>query len=707
MVSRSAEPGPLEQGPARPAAGEAAAVRVGIDVGGTFTKGVALGLDGQIRAISHVPTTHAHPQGVAAGVLEALERLLTELPAQTPVVLVAHSTTQATNALLEGDTAHIGVLALGQGRDEGRVRKVTQAPAGLRADWAFVPTDQGNFGAQVQAVVSRWVQAGVAAVAVSEAFGVDDPQRERQAGEIARACGLPVTLGSDLNGSYGLEMRTVSAAINASILPTMLCTARHVRAAVGARLPGVPLLIMRGDGGAASLQAFEETPLHTVVSGPAASLGGAILREGLMDGVFFEVGGTSTNVGAIKDGRPVLKYMTVLGAPTGLRAADIRIAGVAGGSLVRLGRRRIEEVGPRSAHIAGLTYASFVPPALLQGATLVELTLPGDQRGGYAALQVPSGDRFAITPTCAANALGAIGEDGRAFGHAQSARLALTLLGERLGASCSQAATAVLEASAEKLVGLVRDLAREHGLQSTPLYGGGGAASVLGPVIARRLGVPFQAVPNADVISSIGAALAVIRVERERSVTRQDPTISDLLEREVGDEAVRLGADPGSLRVETAYLPQEGRLRAVAVGAHPLSAQTRPLAEDELNAQARLVLGDGARLALGGRYHSLFTAEHETRHLFRRRVRHPAVVLDRCGVRLLRFEDAVVLVGRPGEVLPRLAPYLHGPTAPHVAALTATRLRDYAHLHDRETLTQHLHDSLRLESQVALIVRQA
>ena len=685
------------------------AVRIGIDVGGTFTKGVALGLDGAILAISHVQTTHAHEQGVAAGVLEALERLLAKLPTATPVLLVAHSTTQATNALLEGDTAHVGVMALGESRDEGRIRKVTQAPPGLNAEWAFVATDRPDFSVQVQAVLERWQHVGVAAVAVSEAFGVDEGQHERQAGELSRSLGLPVTLGSDLSGSYGLEMRTVSAAINASILPTMLKTAHHVREVVGSRLPGVPLLIMRGDGGAASLQAFEETPLHTVVSGPAASLGGAILRGGLMDGVFFEVGGTSTNVGAIKDGRPVLKYMTVLGAPTGLRAADIRIAGVAGGSLVRLGKKRIEEVGPRSAHIARLGYASFATPEQLQGARLIEITLPGTELkkpGGYAVLEVPSGERYAITPTCAANALGAIGENGRAFGNEESARLALTLLGTRLGASMEQAATAVLEASAEKLVALVLELAKDHGLQGMPLYGGGGAASVLGPVIARRLGIPFQAVENADVISSIGAALAVIRVERERSVTRQDPTISDLLEREVGDEAVRLGADPASLRVETEYLPQEGRLRAVAIGAHPLSAQTRLLNGDELNAQARLVLGDSARLAFGGQYHSLFTAEHETRTLFRRRVQRPALVLDGKGVRLLRFENAAVLVGRPGEVLPGLQPYLGGQTAPHVAVLTPTRLRDYAHLHDPQALTKHLHDSLRLESRVALIVRQ-
>ncbi|WP_075831557.1 hydantoinase/oxoprolinase family protein [Deinococcus marmoris] len=681
-------------------------MRIGIDVGGTFTKGVALGEDGTLRAVSHVPTTHSAEHGVAAGVLSALDRLLTALPEDTPVLLVAHSTTQATNALLEGDTAWIGVLALGPARDERRVRRVTQPPAGLKAEWAFVSSDGPDVETRLRSQLEQWRGAGIQAVAISEAFGVDDRSLEQRAGEIARGLGLPVTLGSDLSGSYGLEMRTLGAAINASILPTMLRTAQHVRQVVSTRLPGVPLLIIRGDGGAASLRAFEETPLHTVVSGPAASLGGAILQEGLMDGVFFEVGGTSTNIGAIKDGRPVLSYMTVLGVPTGLRAVDIRIAGVAGGSLVRLGKRQIEEVGPRSAHIAGLPYASFARPEQLRDARLIEVTLPGQDTGHYALLETPSGERFAITPTCAANALGAIGETGRAYGNEVSARMALALLAGRLGASVEAAATAVLEASAEKLVTPIRELIKEHGLQGLPLYGGGGAASVLGPVMARRLGVPFQTLPNADVISSIGAALAVIRVERERSVTRQDPTVADLLEREVGDEAVRLGADPASLRIETEYLAAEGRLRAVAVGAHPLSAQTRVLGEDDLHAQARLVLGDSAHLVFGGRYHSLFTASIERRGLFGRHVRHPALVLDQCGVRLLRFDDAEVLSGTPAQVLSDLERLLVSPVAPQVAALTPARLSDFAHLHDPVLLRQHLHDRLRLEGHVALIVRQ-
>lgn len=680
-------------------------VRIGIDVGGTFTKGVALDPAGRLLAVSHVPTTHRHEYGVAGGVLLALLALLRDLPGEASPTLVAHSTTQATNALLEGDTALVGILALGEARDERRIQNVTRPPAGLRALQAFVATDAADFDAQVQRVLEGWRDQQVGAVAVSQAFGVDDAGFERRAGELARASGFPVSLGSDLSGAYGLEMRTLSAAVNASILPTMVRTAGHVREAVCELLPDVPLLIVRGDGGAADLRAFEETPLHTVVSGPAASLGGAILAHGVMDGVFFEVGGTSTNIGVIKDGQPALKYMTVMDVPTGLRAADIRIVGVAGGSLVRLRGRRIEDVGPRSAHIAGLAYSSFTPADRLAGAR-VELIAPspGDP-ADYAVLATPDGMRFAITPTCAANALGAIPEGGYAHAHPDSARLALTLLGQHLGASMEAAAQAVLEASAEKLTQTVQGLVREYGLRGTPLYGGGGAASVLGPVVARRLKVPFVPIPHSDVISSIGAALAVIRVERERSVTRQDPTVADLLEREVGDEAVRLGADPASLRVETEYSAREGRLRAVATGAHPLSARTRPLDADELQQQARQVLGDQARRVFGGQHHTLFVAPRMRRVLVRRVEQHAALVLDGRGVRLLRFEDAQVLTGRPHEALEQLRALLTDrAVAPHVAALTASRLRDYAHLHDPVLLLRQLTENLRLEGEVALIV---
>ena len=79
------------------------------------------------------------------------------------------------------------------------------------------------------------------------------------------------------------------------------------------------------------------------------------------NGVYFEVGGTTTNIGVIKDGRPAIDYSVVGGHRTYISSLDVRVLGVAGGSMVRADKNGVKDVGPRSAHIAGLDYAVFTP----------------------------------------------------------------------------------------------------------------------------------------------------------------------------------------------------------------------------------------------------------------------------------------------------------------------------------------------------------
>jgi len=692
-----------------------AATRIGIDVGGTFTKGVALdAVTREVHARARVPTTHRAPEGVAAGVLEVLGELLATLPPAQPVALVAHATTQATNALLEGDVAHVGLLALGPAAEERLIRKRTRLSRltlgngrRLELSYAFLPSDDASaLGERVRRLAREWRAAGVEVAAVSQAFAVDDPSLERRAGTLLREAGLPATGGSELTGVYGLEMRSSTAAINASILPTMLRTAERVERALRATLPQVPLLVVRGDGGAVDLAGLREAPIQTVVSGPAASLAGAILYHGVSDGVLFEVGGTSTNIGAIKAGRPVMKYMTVMDFPTALRAADIRIAGVAGGSLVRLSRRRIEEVGPRSAHIAGLPYASFAEPAALSGARLARSApRPGDPED-YAVIEADGG-RFALTPTCAANALERLPKDDPGYRPPAAARAALAALAQGLGAGADAVAEAILEAAAEKLVGTVRALADDHGLGGAPLYGGGGGARVLGPVVARRLGMPFECVPEPDVISSIGAALTLIRVERERNAGIDDPTVGDLLLREVESEAVRLGADPARLQTEVRYLPEERLLRAVAFGAHPVDGHQGELSDELLARLAREQLGCPCQLAYRSPALVLLTGEARARRLFGQVARHPLLAMDRHGARLLELENARALSGPPAAVLAAAEPWLRRDRAPQVHAVTPRRLIDCGHLSDPEAVRRFLRNAYRLESDVALVIRES
>ncbi len=688
------------------------AVRIGIDVGGTFTKGVALdAATHEIFSRRRVQTTHDAPEGVVAGVLEVLEAVLGDLPPHRPVALVAHATTQATNALLEGDVARVGLLALGPAADEALIRRRTRlderggrgGPRERAPVWSFVPVDAPDLEQRVADVARRWLAAGVEAAAVSQAFAVDDPRPERAAAAVLRGAGLPATAGAELTGVYGLEMRSSTAAVNASVLPAMLRTARHVEAALERTLPGVPLLIVRGDGGAVDLQGLREAPIHTIVSGPAASLAGAILYHGVGDGIFFEVGGTSTNIGAIRAGRPVMKHMTIMEFPTALRAADIRIAGVAGGSLLRLGRGRIEEVGPRSAHIAGLPYACFADAAALEGGRLETIApRPGDPED-YAVV-VARGVRFALTPTCAANALGRLVPGDPAFAPPDAARSALRALAQTLGASPEAAAEAVLEAAAEKLTATVADLAKAHGLRGSTLYGGGGAATVLGPVVARRLGMTFECVPEADVISSIGAALTLIRVERERSAAIDDPTVGDLLLREVEGEAVRLGADPARLQAEVRYLPDERLLRAVAFGAHPVDGHQSELGDEMLRSLARDRIDAPSEVRYRSAALVVVQGERRVRRLFGAQTLRPVVVLDRRGARLLELDDAEVWSGTPADVLARLDERLGPGLAPQSYAVTPRRLIDCSHLGDPAVLRSSLRSLFRLEPEVALLL---
>ena len=406
-------------------------IRVGVDVGGTFTKAVALTLQPlTLRSHAVVPTSHTAAAGVTEGVAAALRALLDDLEADRDrVELVAYSTTQAMNALLEGDVARVGVIGIGVEPELRLARKRTQvgdlklAPGRvLHTEHAFLDATRGLDPDRIDAALDRLEAAGCAALAVSGAFSVDTPEHERVVAARARERGLPVCAGHELTGTYGLETRTVSAAVNASILPVVERTARVVEGVLRDAGIDVPLLVLRGDGGAMSLEAFRAAPSFTIGSGPAAGVAAALHQLSLSDGIVLECGGTSSNVSVVKGGRTVLRTLRVMGRPTSIRSVDSWVVGAAGGSLGRVGRRKIDEAGPRSAHVAGLPYACFAAPGDLEGATL-ELVAPRDgDPEQYAVIATPDGRRHALTATCAAHALGLVDVAAPADGAVAAAR---------------------------------------------------------------------------------------------------------------------------------------------------------------------------------------------------------------------------------------------------------------------------------------------
>lgn len=314
-------------------------IRIGIDVGGTFTKAVAIDMvEGKIIGKVTVHTTHSSNEGVSTGIVQALKSLMKKYQ-NTEIELIAHSTTQAVNALLEGDTAKVGIIGMGVGLEKSNVIKRTNvkdielAPNKyLHTCYRFLDTSKYLDDNEVGQAIGELKEEGAEVIVVSEAYGVDDPSNEKFVMEKAD---IPATAGHELTGIYGLEIRTLTAAINAGILPKATSTARFVESAVRNGGITAPVLIMKGDGGVTDMSTFQSKPIITVLSGPAASVAGALLHLRVIDGVFIEVGGTSTNVCIIKNGRPEVRYVTIMQHPTCIRSLDVRVAGVTGGSLVR------------------------------------------------------------------------------------------------------------------------------------------------------------------------------------------------------------------------------------------------------------------------------------------------------------------------------------------------------------------------------------
>src|SRR5258705_4259347 len=227
-------------------------VRVGVDVGGTFTKAVALDGDARVVARAVVPTTHSHPDGVAAGVVEVVGIIAAEQGAEN-IELVTHSTTQAVNALLEGDVVPVGILGMATAPHAGKARKRTALARialtdshALHTVHEFIDTTGGFDPDTARAAVGRLRAAGIGALCVAEAFAPDDTSNEAAVAAMAAEAGIPATTSTELSGLYGLELRTLTGALNASILPIALRTAEVVAARAPPGRGAPPPLGMRG-----------------------------------------------------------------------------------------------------------------------------------------------------------------------------------------------------------------------------------------------------------------------------------------------------------------------------------------------------------------------------------------------------------------------------------------------------------------------------
>jgi N-methylhydantoinase A len=634
-------------------------VRIGIDVGGTFTKAVVLDNEShEIVGQAVVPTTHGAAVGVAEGVIDAFRRALGGAGIGAgAVVFIAHSTTQATNALLEGDVASVGVVGMGRGAVESRLARSQtvigdiELAAGRRisSSHTFIRSDEMTDDA-VHAAVEAVRAQGARVVVASDAFSVDDARAEERVMAAAAQAGLPATGGHEISKLYGLTIRTRTAVVNASILPKMIETADLTNGSVREAGIAAPLMIMRGDGGVMDLGEVQKRPVLTMLSGPAASVAGALMYLRVSDGIFFEVGGTSTNIGVIRGGQPTIAFAEVGGHRTYISSLDVRVLGIAGGSMVRLTGNRIGDVGPRSAHIAGLPYAAFQPVADIVDPRIELIQPKADDPADYVAIRLRDGRRVAVTTTDAANVLGLVRPGDYSFGDPEAARRAMDPLAARVELSVEDTARRILDVAVGKIIPTIERLIEEYGLEreQITLVGGGGGASALIPHAASRLGLEYRIAQNAEVISSIGVALAMVRDNVERVMPNPRPEDLLAIRAEAREAAIRAGAHPGTVQVHIEVNPQTQRVRATAWGATEMRARDlrRSLGEDEARTIAATSLRlEPAAVRLAGRtsHHYVFTADVvETSFWIFRSTRHPVRVVDRSGFVNVQRADALV-----------------------------------------------------------------
>ena len=602
-------------------------IRVGIDVGGTFTHAVAVDTaDFSIISMVKIPTTHSAKEGVAKGIIDSLNQLLEKGDIEPDeIILIAHSTTQATNALLEGDVAACGIIGMAKGIEKIKAKRETNvgdielAPKRfLKTCHRFIDTGQELTKEKIREVINELKQDGAEVFVASEAFSVEDPTNENHVVETCKEMNLLSANTHEISQLYGLRIRTRTAVINASMLPKMMDTANMTERSVRDAGIKAPLMIMRSDGGIMDINEMRRRPILTMLSGPAAGVAAALMYARITDGIFLEVGGTSTDISTIKNGKSQVQTATVGGHRLYIRTLDVRTVGIAGGSIPRIHGKKIADVGPRSAHIANLGYASFTETP--EGAKPEMELIQPMERDPEDYLKLKTGNKeYTVTPTCASNMLGIIGEDDPATGNKNTLKTSFSVLAETLQCTPEQAAGQLLDKAFPKAANTVEDLIEEYQLDRNliTLSGGGGGAMSIVPYTAEQMELPYDIAPNAPVISAIGAALAMVRDTVEKSVV--DPSDQDILNirKEAEEAVINMGAQAESVEIQIEIDPQKNLLRAIATGSTEL--RTRDLAKEALSEDERKetvmksVRGDIQDFECIGEAGGLFVYRIETR----------------------------------------------------------------------------------------------
>ncbi|MBX6322074.1 MAG: hydantoinase/oxoprolinase family protein, partial [Rhodospirillaceae bacterium] len=358
---------------------------LGLDTGGTYTDAVLLDpAAGRVVAAGKALTTR---HDLAIGLREAMEAVLAEAAAPAEAIgLVSLSTTLATNALVEGQGSPICLLLIGyddSALDRAGLGRVMGPDPVVHVRGGHTPAGDEREPLDLEAVTAaaRRHAPQVAAFAVSGFFSVRNPAHEIAAREAVRAAtGLPVTCGHELTARLDAPRRALTAALNARLIPQIAALVQAIQGLLARKGIGAPLMVVKGDGSLLSAAAALQRPVETILSGPAASVVGARFLSGEAEVVVADIGGTTTDVALLKDGRPVLSPdgATVGGWRTMVEAIAVHTVGLGGDSEIgleedglRVGPRRVVPLcllAARHAGVAEVLAAQHAAPRLAEAA---------------------------------------------------------------------------------------------------------------------------------------------------------------------------------------------------------------------------------------------------------------------------------------------------------------------------------------------------
>jgi N-methylhydantoinase A/oxoprolinase/acetone carboxylase beta subunit len=332
---------------------------LGIDTGGTYTDAVLIDHDSGLLITSAKALTTRHD--LAVGISEAIRFVLgsagQSIPSFRPehITLVSVSTTLATNALAEGHRATVALILIGY--DQKLMRQYGFDREMSTDDIVHIRGGHDIFGDEVApldetaargAILER--RDRVDAFAVSGYFGVRNPSHENRVRTlISELTSLPVTCGHELTSQLNAMRRATTTALNAHLispLTELLAALQHTLGEYGI---AAPLMVVKGDGSLVRADWAMRRPIETVLSGPAASLVGAWHLAGRQDAWVVDVGGTTTDIGALRAGAPLLSEQGahVAGWRTMIEAIDIHTVGLGGDSHVQLHGEQQLVLGPR------------------------------------------------------------------------------------------------------------------------------------------------------------------------------------------------------------------------------------------------------------------------------------------------------------------------------------------------------------------------